>query len=173
MPYSYQNCQPEIQAYLAEYVPLQSEILDVGTGAGAWSDTLRGWGYTAIDGIEVYEPYVAKFSLLPKYRQLVIADIRDWTLTRQYDLGILGDVLEHLTAEDARTVLDKLEQFCHRLLVVVPYLLPQNEYVGNLQETHLQADLTPALFAARYPEFVNIAERKVLAVTQGAWVWRR
>lgn len=170
MPYSYKNCQQEIDNYLKLNVPLNSTILDVGCGAGAWSDILKVHGYTTIDGLEVWEPYVEQFNLKSKYRNLYIADIRELSCN-DYDLVIMGDILEHLTVADARTVLNNLKVSCKRILIIVPYMLPQVVTEGNLHENHLQADLTPEVFKERYPEFTCISEKTNLSVTQGTWIW--
>ena len=41
-----------------------------------------------------------------------------------FDLIIMGDVLEHVTPEEARQVLNTVEEMTEYLLVAVPYLYP-------------------------------------------------
>ena len=170
MPYSYKNCQVDIDNYLKWNLPVTAKILDVGCGAGAWSDILREKGYTNIDGLEVWEPYINEFGLREKYNNLYVQDIRD-SICTDYDLVIFGDILEHLTAEDSRKVIDSLKLTCKMILIIVPYMLPQVVTEGNLHENHLQSDLTASVFKSRYCEVYCISERTNLGITQGAWVW--
>jgi hypothetical protein len=75
-----------------------------------------------------------------------------------YDIIIMGDILEHLSREDARTILTRLKDKCKELIVVVPYYLPQDEVFGNKYEIHLQPDLDDAIMAEHYPmlEMINL-----------------
>jgi 2-polyprenyl-3-methyl-5-hydroxy-6-metoxy-1,4-benzoquinol methylase len=48
-----------------------TSVLDVGCGAGTYSDLVRGAGMTTeLIGIEVWEPYVKRFGLTAKYDRL-------------------------------------------------------------------------------------------------------
>ncbi len=55
-----------------------------------------------MDAVEAYGP---NLRLLNGYRKFFRADIRGFRYDR-YDLIIFGDVLEHLSVEDAQTVPD-------------------------------------------------------------------
>jgi hypothetical protein len=171
MPFSYKNCLEEIIQYIKKNVNLEDDILDIGAGCGEWSNILKSHGYKNIDALEVWLPYIEEYSLQSKYRSVILSDIRDFKAHFKYEFMLMGDILEHLTVEDAQSVLVILRTKANHIMVVVPYLLPQNVYEGNIQETHLQADLTAENFAERYPEFTCIAERECLGITQGVWVW--
>jgi hypothetical protein len=171
MPCSYKNCLAEIIQYIKGNVDFEDDILDVGAGCGEWSNILKSHGYKNIDALEVWLPYISEFDLQKKYRSIILSDIRDFKVSCRYRFMLLGDIIEHLTVEDAQAVLASLRERADHLMVVVPYLLPQNVYEGNIQETHLQADLTAENFAQRYPEFTCIAEREYLGITQGVWIW--
>jgi hypothetical protein len=69
-----------------------------------------------------------------------------------YDFYILGDVLEHLSVDDAQWLLSYLRLKGKKFLVAVPYQMEQGEHEGNKYETHLQPDLTPDVMKQRYPE---------------------
>ena len=73
-----------------------------------------------------------------------------------YDLIIFGDVLEHMTVEDAQAVVDYARDRCDNMLIAVPFLYEQGAKNGNPYEIHLQADLTPELFNERFPGFKPI-----------------
>jgi hypothetical protein len=58
-------------------------------------------------GVEAYQPYVEEFDLKSKYEFLQVADIREIELFRNFGVIFLGDILEHMTAEQAYSVLEK------------------------------------------------------------------
>ena len=159
MPNSYTYFKPEIKQWFLDNVPTSKRILDVGPGQGTYSDLLRDHGYR-IDAVEIWAPYVDQFGLRAKYDNVYIADIREFDIS-DYDFIILGDVLEHLSTEDAKRLIDKilfLEMGC---LVAIPYMMPQEgaEY-GNEHETHLQPDLTPQVMMDRYPSLVKLYDNQ-------------
>ena len=60
----------------------------------------------------------------------------------------MGDVLEHLTVEESKSVLNKMKD--KKVMVAVPYLFEQGEEMGNIYETHHQPELTHELMIERY-----------------------
>jgi autotransporter strand-loop-strand O-heptosyltransferase len=159
MPNSYTYFKPEIKQWIIDNVSSSKRILDVGPGQGTYSDLLRDHGYR-IDAVEIWAPYVDQFGLRAKYDNVYIADIREFDIS-DYDFIILGDVLEHLSTEDAKRLIDKIlfsEMGC---LVAIPYMMPQEgaEY-GNEHETHLQPDLTPQVMMDRYPSLVKLYDNQ-------------
>ena len=127
--------------------------LDVGAGDGKWSDLLRD--YLTMDAVEAFAPNVTNNHLYNKYRNTFIADIRAFKY-KYYDLIIFGDVLEHMSTEDARRVIEYARPRCSYMLVAVPYKWPQGAIYGNPYEVHIQDDLTPEIFNERYPGFICI-----------------
>jgi len=154
MPYSYPEYKNEVKLHFKKCIPKNSKILDVGPGAGTYSDLLRELGYK-IDCLEIWEPYIHQFSLHQKYDTVILGDIREFDFSG-YDYIIMGDVLEHLTLEDATLFLNKVNNLNIKCLVAVPYNYEQGEYEGNVYETHLQPDLTPENVLTRYPSLTLI-----------------
>ena len=76
----------------------------------------------------------------------------DFVILDEYDFFILGDILEHLTLQEAQYLLLFLKQNKKQYLVAVPYVMEQGEHEGNVYETHLQPDLTPENMLERYPD---------------------
>lgn len=126
-------------------------FLDVGTGAGYWSRILRGSiGYpVAITGIEVWHPYVDQFKLLEKYNELIVSDART-TLTSlattrraRWDVVIFGDVLEHVTKEEA-LVMWRQAQTLARMGVILSiptvHYPQEGDPYGNPHEAHVKDD---------------------------------
>lgn len=99
-------------------LPIQS-VLDVGPGWGTYSKLFRKpeqlW-----HAVEINEPYVEKFQLNNLYNEIYIADIQTFIPTRCYDVIICGDVLEHMTNDEAVEVLDKLFNYADHIIVSLP-----------------------------------------------------
>ena len=122
-----------------------AEILDVGACDGLWRRLLPQ--YPAMDAVEAFWPNAIK---LEGYRHVFTADIRNFEY-EHYDLVIFGDVIEHMTVKQAQAVLTYAWPRCKDMIVAVPWLYKQGEIYGNPYERHIQDDLTPELFAERYP----------------------
>lgn len=154
MPESYGYFKNEVKNYIKENIPLNNKILDVGPGIGTYSNLLRGFGYK-MDCIEIWEPYIHDFNLKEKYDNVYLGSIIDFDIS-DYDFIILGDVLEHLTKEDAVKLIEKIHVLGKKCLVAIPYTMEQGEYHGNIYETHLQSDLTLEIMSERYPQLEMI-----------------
>lgn len=124
--------------------------LDVGACNGKWFDLLGD--HFVMDAVEVWEPYAQKYKLAEKYKNVFIKDIRQFNYSF-YDLIIFGDVIEHMTVEEAQHVLAYASDHCQNMLVAVPFLYEQGAKNNNPFEIHQQPDLTPELFNERYPGF--------------------
>tara|TARA_B110000503_G_scaffold143663_1_gene246780 strand:- start:3503 stop:6973 length:3471 start_codon:yes stop_codon:yes gene_type:complete len=155
MPNSYAFYKPEIKKYFENHVPTYKKILDVGPGQGTYAKLLADIGYD-IDAVEAWAPYVDEFKLWDWYGVIHHADIRefDWS---EYDYIILGDILEHLTAEEGQKLITDITNAGKECLVAVPYMMAQDgEEYGNSYETHLQEDLTHDVMKTRYPQLVEL-----------------
>jgi len=151
MPYSYTLFKEEVKLHFFKNVVPRVKILDVGPGCGTYSHLLRE-RFEDMDALEIFEPYVEAFDLRKKYNNVIIGDIRNFDFS-SYEYIIMGDVLEHLSVEDAQAIVKKIEELDILCLIAVPYKYEQGTYMDNVHETHLQPDLTPELFAERYPTF--------------------
>lgn len=150
MPGSDGALRPWVAGTLETLGAEASSIVDVGPGAGAWRDYLgsrRRYGAASWTGIEIWEPYVARFALDYRYGTLIIADVRHVDPLPDADLYIFGDVLEHMPADDAVAVWDRARAHARWLVINMPVLdYPQGEMDGNPYEAHLhQWDLGSVL----------------------------
>ena len=150
MPGSLPTFKREVAAHIREQLADGAPAVDIGPGMGWWSDLI---GHGRLDCVEIFAPYVERFGLRAKYRQTIINNVMavepngyGWTF------AIMGDVLEHLTVEEAQYVVRTWTAQGCRLMVAVPFLSPQEATADNEHEEHLQTDLTPEVMAARYPE---------------------
>ncbi|GAA1760291.1 class I SAM-dependent methyltransferase [Luedemannella helvata] len=115
-------------------------LLDVGAGMGTYSNLLRavtpGASWSCV---EIFEPYVQRFSLHEKYDVIYREDIRAFAWPTAYDVVILGDVLEHLTLDDARLVWAAARANARFVALSIPIVeYPQGPENGNVHEAHLQ-----------------------------------
>lgn len=143
MPFSDAQGKDVILSWVKEINP--RTVLDIGPGAGAYSDLLRehvnAWQFNAL---EVWEPYIGKFNLRQKYDHVTVGDIRtvNKDVIESYDLVIIGDVIEHMTKDEARSALLTLTRphffQNYNLIISFPVLhLDQGDYEGNPYEAHV------------------------------------
>lgn len=174
MPSSCSNGKAMIQKVINGMITgPEFRVLDVGCGKGIYGKLINvpcvKVGLDAVD-------YVRRFNLFDIYDEFVLADISDETAVKKlgfFDLIIMGDVLEHLTFQDARRTLNSLEENANCIIVAVPYLYPQDGG-ENPYETHKQPELTRELFLERYPEFDLIKEYNHNGEPfYGYFIWRR
>ena len=100
--------------------------------------------------VEVFKPNIDNYKLEEKYRHVYNVDIKDFKYD-YYDVIIFGDVIEHLSVEDAQKVLEYALPRCKQVIVALPYQYKQGEEYGNIYEIHKQDDLTCDIIKERYP----------------------
>lgn len=142
--------KPETIAWIKDHFPKRATALDVGACNGKWGKLLND--YLSIDAVEIYAPNIIKHKLGDIYRNVYLADIRAFDYGKKYDLIIFGDVLEHMSVEDAQKVLDYAWDRCTDLIVAVPFQWVNRSHYGNPYEVHIQDDLTPENVLERYPK---------------------
>jgi len=124
-------------------------FLDIGCGAGLYGKIIREvFGPTVrIEAIEIFKEYIDRFNLKEIYNEIAVADIvKVIDLIQRVDLIIAGDVLEHLSKEDAIRVVNGLRSKCRFLWGALPltigrpwsvgYQQPASEYEVNPAEKH-------------------------------------
>lgn len=146
---SYSFYKDEVAQYLKDNFDDSATILDVGAGCGTYYNYLGDY-FTNMDAVEVFTPNIEMYDLRNKYNKVYNADIRYLQYGR-YDIIIFGDVLEHLTVEEAQKVLDYALKRCKQVVVAVPYMYPQDAIKDNIYEIHKQPDLTKENMLERYP----------------------
>jgi 2-polyprenyl-3-methyl-5-hydroxy-6-metoxy-1,4-benzoquinol methylase len=137
---SHPETKPWILQKIRQYKP--KTILDVGAGSGTYSSLLKRGGYTraSIDAVEVWEPYIDEFNLKSKYRNVYQTDIRDFDRFN-HDLVIFGDVLEHMSVQDALKVWDTASKYCAHAVISIPIIhYHQHAINGNPYEEHVKED---------------------------------
>ena len=119
-------------------------FLDIGAGAGSWLEAVRPWFLQSKwMAIEAWKPYVERFCLPDRYAAVFTGDARNLSFP-QVDVVIMGDVLEHMTKEDAVTVWKKARDSSWQLTILsIPVVhYPQGHVHDNPYQEHVKDDWT-------------------------------
>src|SRR5574343_669279 len=144
MPFSSSNGKAWTKRLLNRVISASSgvRIVDIGPGSGTHVKLLEAprdmchW-----TGVEVWQPYVEKYQLNTLYDTIIVEDSRRWQPSGRYDIAIAGDVMEHMTKEEAKSLYEQLLQTSDLVLMSIPIIhYPQGEYDGNPYEAHIKDD---------------------------------
>lgn len=116
-------------------------VLDIGPGMGTYT-YLRGDDQHWVC-IEAWGDYVNKYSLEEKYDKVIVADVRyiNFAKIGKFDVCLLGDVLEHMSKDDAIEVIENVLMSCRVAIVSMPIVnFPQGAVDGNFFERHVKDD---------------------------------
>ncbi len=126
-------------------------VLDVGAGSRTYASLFRDrWPGSTWTAVEIWPEWVEKYQLCRLYDDVIVADARTWEPDGTYDVVFLGDVLEHMTAEEARALLYRMCELAETVVVSVPLgHYPQGAWGGNPYEAHVVDDWTHEAVIAR------------------------
>jgi hypothetical protein len=116
--------------------------LDIGPGLGTYYNLFEENGIVldTFDSVEIWEPYIDRFKLKEKYSKVFLADARSWN-DFSYDLVIFGDVLEHMTKEEAVALWGRASKMAKFGVISIPTVhMPQGASGGNPYEIHVKDD---------------------------------
>jgi glycosyltransferase involved in cell wall biosynthesis len=146
MPFSSERGKSAIRQ-IVKRIP-HATMLDVGCGSGTYALMFDD---ADITGVEIWEPYVDKYKLETIYDKLIVANIIEWEPEDHYDVAIAGDILEHMTIEDAASVVKKLRNCADTVIVSIPIgHYPQDEWGGNPYERHITDNWTQEEFVKTF-----------------------
>lgn len=140
MPFSPYENKEWILEKIKEVNP--KTILDVGVGEGILEAIVRPvfGDKVMLHGLEVWEPYIGEYNLESKYDKIFNVDAREWD-DWEYDLIMFGDVLEHMTEEEAVSLWNKAAKNTKAILLSIPIVhSPQGAWGGNPYEIHHEED---------------------------------
>jgi mannosyltransferase OCH1-like enzyme len=138
MPVSSTNGKDEIKRIVSTVK--HEKMLDIGCGVGTYAKLFPDAEWT---GVEVWEPYVEKYKLNELYQTLIVGDAREWQPFDHYDVAFAGDVLEHMTYDEAKNLISKLQDCSEVVIASIPIgHWPQGEHEGNPYERHVKDDWT-------------------------------
>lgn len=141
-------------------------VLDVGTGMGDYLEFIKTYisSDVVVHGVEVWEPYVEEYSLKERYDQLYIQDVREMTKF-EYDLVILGDVLEHMPEDDAVKLWDTISKQARHAMISIPIgHHPQGAWGGNPYEIHHEEDWSTEKVLQAFPGIIEHKEFEITGV---------
>lgn len=117
------------------------KILDVGAGSGYYGRILKNSG-VRIDADEIWPASADYLRKSGWYSWVTELNILDYEYEKgTYDLVIFGDILEHLSLEDAQKVFRYAFMHANHVLVSIPNSnYPQEALYGNEHERHLIED---------------------------------
>lgn len=151
-----------IHYIISEYNTLNSvsysqlNILDVGAGSGCYGKLLNHAqdkkliGFYLKIAVEAFQPNIDRYDLQSIYELVYNQNILDYEYKKQTQVCIMGDVLEHLTVDESKLVLERMKKYCIDVVVVVPWNYIQSSMEDGDFEEHKQSDLTPELMLSRY-----------------------
>jgi predicted TPR repeat methyltransferase len=116
-------------------------ILDIGAGSGTYYNLLSPIKQFQWHGVEAWQSYIEEFKLDLKYDKIYNVDIRNFVWENKFDLTIAGDILEHLSKEDAMILVEKILDNTNTLIISIPIVhMPQDEINNNPFEKHVKDD---------------------------------
>lgn len=134
MPTSSNSGKASIKWVMSK-LPEPKTALDIGCGEGTYAKLFPKLAFT---GVEIWYPYVEKYSLQALYQSLILQDAREFSTDEHFDVCLLGDVLEHMTAAEAKALLEKAKVWADTVIISIPIgHYPQDEYEGNPYERHV------------------------------------
>jgi 2-polyprenyl-3-methyl-5-hydroxy-6-metoxy-1,4-benzoquinol methylase len=141
--------KPEILEWFKENQLEITRILDIGAGSGTYIDLIKTNNSVCNDAewvaIEAWKPYIEEFKLNEKYNNVINSDVKklNWDDLGHFSVAVAGDVLEHMSKDDAITLVNKVLDHCNTLIISIPIIhMPQDEINGNPFEVHVKDDWT-------------------------------
>lgn len=159
MPSSWDGTRCWLEPWIEPHLGPNKVVLDAGCGYGALGYLVRMLDAPArpthLVGVEAWSEAVRVANDAGWYDRLILGDLREWLASweragERFDCILFGDVLEHLTPEDAETALARARRISACVIATCP-LGPgweQGAVGGNECERHLWQPL-PGWFFAR------------------------
>lgn len=139
-----------LEAGKPRFLPEKFKILDVGIGFGKWGflirdlfDVLNAQNFSKSDwkiditGVEVFPKYITPIQKII-YNKIIKKNISEaLDELENYDLIIMGDIIEHFEKKDSHELLRNLFRCSENIIVSTPFdYKPQGGYAGNKYEIH-------------------------------------
>lgn len=160
--------------YILQWVKQKNDIkniIDIGPGAGTYPVLFKNTNNLLINAkwvaVEAWKPYISEYNLEEKYDIIYNEDARtfDWNKVKDFDLAIFGDVLEHMTKEEAQSLVSVALNYCKYVIISIPIKhMPQGAEYGNPFEIHVKDNWTHDEVLASFPNIVKSMPVKKIGV---------
>lgn len=146
MPRSSPEGKEQIKTWVSDITPSYNKVLDVATGQGTYKNLfseLKNLESCSWYGIEIWPRWIKKFNLKEKYNFFFEEDVRtfDYSEHGPFDVAFVGDVLEHMSKEEAITLVNTLTKNVNHIFISIPIVyMPQGADGGNPYEVHIKPD---------------------------------
>lgn len=136
-------------------------VLDIGAGSGTYKKLFLknklhlNASWTAI---EAWEPYIKDFNLRELYNHVIHSDVRkcDIKSLGNFDITFMGDVLEHITKEEAVALVDSVMMISKYAVISIPIVhWPQGERHGNPFEIHVKDDWSDEEVRSTFSKYIT------------------
>jgi len=160
MPRSSKNGKVWTKQRITQLITQPSNILDIGCGQGTYKNLFKDNKVVSKSNwvaVEVWEPYIEKYSLTKKYSSVINEDARQlrWKELGMWDLVFMGDVLEHMTKEEAQQLVAQALEYTRWILISIPIVyLPQGRDDDNQYEIHVKPDWSDSEVRESFPNIV-------------------
>jgi ubiquinone/menaquinone biosynthesis C-methylase UbiE len=111
--------------------------LDLGCGPNS---PLEGTALSYTVGVDIFEPYLKECRRKKIHSSYIRADIREIEFKdSSFDAVLMLEVLEHLTKEEGRRLLDKCARWARKKVIITTPngYLPQDGYDNNPLQEHI------------------------------------
>jgi predicted TPR repeat methyltransferase len=167
MSFSLKSGKAETLAWFQANKSSINTIVDIGVGSGTYIKLIKEEAHCCVDatwiGVEIWKPYIEEFKLESRYTRILNQDTRtvDWSALNP-DVVIAGDVLEHMTKDDAVALVDRILAVAKTLIVSIPIrYMPQDEHAyENPHEAHIKDDWSHNEVMATWGHYVFDSYRK-------------
>jgi 2-polyprenyl-3-methyl-5-hydroxy-6-metoxy-1,4-benzoquinol methylase len=166
----------EIVEWFKENESLNDRILDIGAGSGTYIKLIKHKEQLCSDAswvaVEAWKDYVEKYQLANKYNIVINQDARElnWSEMGQFSTAIAGDVLEHMTKDDAIKLVDNILLHCKTLIISIPIIhMPQDELDNNPFEVHVKDDWSHEEVLDTWGKYITQHHRKSIKSKIGVY----
>jgi len=143
MPYSAMVFDQMIAGLITMMKP--TSVLDIGPGAGKYGLIVKalregGMEIESLAAVEIDESYIEQFKLNDIYDMVQLGDaamLPDVGPDAEWDLVILGDVLEHFRKSRGTDLMEYLYYRTKYIVLVVPIDYIQGAWEGHHAEAHI------------------------------------
>jgi hypothetical protein len=149
MPTSSSEGKDIIRNWVNEFSDSINVVLDLGVGKGTYHKIFTKKKYGSIlsnsswIGVEAWTPYIEKYNLKNQYDLIINEDLRkiNYDKIPKFDLVFAGDVLEHITKDEAIFIVDTISKIAKHIIISIPIVhYPQDCIEDNPYEIHVKDD---------------------------------